>query len=85
MLNASAATRTVIKDLEYFDRALAQATPEQADSLIRAAIPLIMQSKLAKARIYSFDLLAHLEARTKQHEKSKEHYDTAYPKHIRHQ
>ncbi len=73
MLNASAATRTVIKDLEYFDRALAQATPGQADSLIRAAIPLVMQSKLAKARIYSFDLLAHLEARTKQHEKSKEH------------
>ncbi len=73
MLNASADTRTVIKDLEYFDKALAQATPGQADSLIRAAVPLIMQSKLAKARIYSFDLLAHLEARTKQHEKSKEH------------
>ncbi len=73
MLNASAATRTVIKDLEYFDGALARATPGQADSLIRAAVPLIMQSKLAKARIYSFDLLAHLEARTKQHEKSKEH------------
>jgi len=73
MLNASADTRTVIKDLEYFDRALAKATPGQADSLIRAAVPLLMQSKLAKARIYSFDLLAHLEARTKQHEKSKEH------------
>ena len=32
-----------------------------------------MQSKLAKARIYSFDLLAHLQASTKQHEKSREH------------
>ncbi|MDZ7635436.1 MAG: hypothetical protein U5L72_13805 [Bacteroidales bacterium] len=32
-----------------------------------------MQSKLMKARIYSFDLLAHLQARTKQHEKSREH------------
>jgi Na+/melibiose symporter-like transporter len=32
-----------------------------------------LQSKLTKARIYSFDLLAHLEARTKQHEKSREH------------
>jgi GPH family glycoside/pentoside/hexuronide:cation symporter len=73
MLNTSAATRTVIKDLEYVDKALAQATQEQADTLIRSAIPLIMQSKLTKARIYSFDLLAHLEARTKQHVKSREH------------
>jgi hypothetical protein len=55
------------------DAALAQSSPAHADSLISAAIPLIMQSKLLKARIYSFDLLAHLQARTKQHEKSREH------------
>jgi hypothetical protein len=59
--------------LEALDAALVQAPPAHADSLIRAAIPLIMQSKLMKARIYSFDLLAHLQARTKQHEKSREH------------
>jgi GPH family glycoside/pentoside/hexuronide:cation symporter len=73
MLNTSAATRTVIENLEIVDKALAQATQGQADTLIRSAIPLIMQSKLTKARIYSFDLLAHLEARTKQHEKSIAH------------
>ena len=33
----------------------------------------MMQSKLTKAKIYSFDLLAHLQARTKQHEKSRAH------------
>ncbi|MRR20332.1 MFS transporter [bacterium] len=73
MLNYSAATGRVISDLESVDRALTLASPEEADSLIRVAVPLIMQSKLVKARTYSFDLLAHLEARTKQNEKSKAH------------
>jgi hypothetical protein len=73
MLNTSAATGSLIRDLEDVDRALATVSQEEADSLIGVAVPLIMQSKLNKARIYSYDLLAHLEARTKQHEKSKEH------------
>lgn len=73
MLNTSAATGSLIRDLEDVDRALATASQEEADSLIGVAVPLVMQSKLNKARIYSYDLLAHLEARTKQHEKSKEH------------
>ena len=72
-LNASTALKSLISELESMDAALAQASPAHADSLIRAAIPLIMQSKLMKARTYSFDLLAHLQARTKQHEKSREH------------
>jgi hypothetical protein len=72
-INASTASKSLINELESMDEALAQAPPAHADSLIRAAIPLIMQSKLLKARIYSFDLLAHLQARTKQHEKSREH------------
>lgn len=72
-INASTASKSLISELESMDAALAQASPAHADSLIRAAIPLIMQSKLMKARTYSFDLLAHLQARTKQHEKSREH------------
>ncbi|MFN2336716.1 MAG: hypothetical protein ABR560_07075, partial [Bacteroidales bacterium] len=72
-LNASTSAKSLIGELESMEAALAQASPAQADSLIGAAIPLIMQSKLLKARIYSFDLLAHLQARTKQHEKSREH------------
>jgi hypothetical protein len=72
-MNASAASKSLIGELESMNTALAQASPEKADSLIRKLIPLIMQSKLTRARIYSFDLLAHLEARTKQHEKSRAH------------
>jgi GPH family glycoside/pentoside/hexuronide:cation symporter len=72
-MNASTASKSLISELESMDAALAQSSPAHADSLISAAIPLIMQSKLLKARIYSFDLLAHLQARTKQHEKSREH------------
>jgi GPH family glycoside/pentoside/hexuronide:cation symporter len=73
LLNATAVTGSLIQELETVDRALTQASPTQADSLLRAAIPLIMQSGLTKARIYSFDLLAHLQARIKQNEKSREH------------
>lgn len=70
---ASTATKSLIGELESIDAALAQTSPERADTLIRKLIPLIMEAKLTKARIYSFDLLAHLGARTKQHEKSREH------------
>jgi GPH family glycoside/pentoside/hexuronide:cation symporter len=70
---ASADSKLLIGDLESMNVALAQASPATTDSLIGKAVPLIMQSKLLKARIYSFDLLAHLQARTKQHEKSREH------------
>ncbi len=72
-INASTASKSLISEIESMNVALAQASPAQTDSLIRAAVPLIMQSKLLKARTYSFDLLAHLQARTKQHEKSREH------------
>ncbi len=71
--NASTVTSSLLRELEAVDRSLNQPVPAQADSLLRAAIPLIMQSGLTKARIYSYDLLAHLQARTKQHEKSREH------------
>ena len=72
-INATADSKLLIGELESMNLALAQASPATTDSLIRQAVPLIMQSKLLKARIYSFDLLAHLQARTKQHEKSREH------------
>ncbi|MCU0377823.1 MAG: MFS transporter [Bacteroidales bacterium] len=73
LIEASAASKSMISELANLNAALAQSSPQQADTLIRSAIPLIMQLKLMKAKIYSFDLLAHLQARTKQHEKSREH------------
>ncbi len=72
-INASAASKSLIGELESIDSALSQVSPGEADSLIRMAIPLMMQSKLTKAKIYSFDLLAHLQARTKQNERSRAH------------
>lgn len=48
-------------------------TATRADSLIKSAIPLILQPKLIKARISSFDLMYHLQNRLKVHEKSRDH------------
>lgn len=73
LVNASVETGSLIPELETVDKVLTRAAPVQADSLLRAAVPLVMQPGLTKARIYSYDLLAHLQARTKQHEKSREH------------
>src|SRR5690606_21098941 len=44
-----------------------------SDSLVRAAVPLIMQSKMTKARISSFDLLVHLRTRSNEQKKSRDH------------
>jgi GPH family glycoside/pentoside/hexuronide:cation symporter len=73
LLNASAVTESLIGELGQVDKELANADQAKTDSLISKAIALVIQSKLTKANIYSYDLLAHLHARTKQHEKSSEH------------
>lgn len=43
------------------------------DSLIKATIPYIMQAKLTKARITSFDLFVHLRTRSNEQKKSRDH------------
>lgn len=77
LMNATAVTRNNIEALERHSAALASATagmPSAAgDSLIRATIPLIMQSKLTRARISSFDLLVHLRSRSNEQQKSRAH------------
>lgn len=77
LMNASVVTRNNIEALERHSAALASATagmPAAAsDSLIGATIPLIMQSKLTRARISSFDLLVHLRSRPNEQQKSRAH------------
>jgi len=77
LLNATIATRQNIGELERIQAALARVSGEdpeaKADSLIRATIPFMMQSKLTKARINSFDLLVHLRTRSNEQKKSRDH------------
>lgn len=49
------------------------ASAAQSDSLLKPAIPLILEPKLTKARVTSFDLMYHLTNRLKVHEKSRDH------------
>jgi len=77
LLNATIVTRQNIGELERQQAALAGipggVQAATADSLIRTTVPLILQSKLTKARISSFDLLVHLRTRSNEQVKSRNH------------
>ncbi|NLD63190.1 MAG: MFS transporter [Bacteroidales bacterium] len=77
LMNAAVVTRQNIEALEKHHAALASAVPAVpavvGDSLVRATVPLIMQSKLTKARISSFDLFVHLRTRSNEQKKSRDH------------
>ncbi|MDM8003191.1 MAG: MFS transporter [Bacteroidota bacterium] len=77
LLNATIATRKNIEELERHQAALAGVSAGEpaatADSLVRATVPFIMQAKLTKARISSFDLLVHLRTRSNEQKKSQDH------------
>lgn len=71
-------TKTTISELEKLQVQLGNISSKSPDSLtkniITTAIPLILQPKLEKARLNSFELLAHLEGKSLESNKSKEHY-----------
>ncbi|MCU0460075.1 MAG: MFS transporter [Bacteroidales bacterium] len=77
LINATVVTRQNIKALERHSAVLASAPAGMpaaySDSLVRATVPLIIQSKLTRARISSFDLLVHLRSRSNEQEKSRAH------------
>ena len=63
-----------IKEMQLkIDKSAVTASADQIDSYVKSAIPLILQPKLTKARVISFDLKYHLQNRLKVHEKSKDH------------
>jgi GPH family glycoside/pentoside/hexuronide:cation symporter len=65
--------------LENLDQSLANSESLSSDSLTKTiktvAIPLILEPELDKARMNSFELVAHLEAKSLETIKSKEHYN----------
>ena len=77
LMNATTVTRQNIDALAKHNSSLASAGAGVpvgvSDSLIRATVPLIMQSKLTRARISSSDLLVHLRTRSNEQQKSRAH------------
>jgi GPH family glycoside/pentoside/hexuronide:cation symporter len=78
LLNALSATRSSVTGLEQMQQRLGNLDPQSPDSVINRiileAIPLSIQTNLVKARVNSFDLLTHLEAKAHEARKSAEHY-----------
>jgi hypothetical protein len=72
-------TKSTISKLETLQMQLGNINTQSPDSLTKTisitAIPLILQPKLEKARLNSFELLAHLQGKSLETEKSKEHFD----------
>ena len=71
-------TKSTIDGLEKLQTHLASLGPETEAPLIKAAvaeaIPLTLQTKLEKAKMNSFELMAHLESKSKEQKDSAEHY-----------
>jgi len=77
--NAQITTKATVSELVQIGRDLANLVPRGHDSLMNAvvmrAIPLTLQTKLVKARMYSFELRSHLEAKSLETKNSRKHYD----------
>ncbi len=71
-------TKSTISELEILQVQLGNIDTQSPDSLTKTimntAIPLILQPKLEKARLNSFELRAHLEGKSLESDKSREHY-----------
>ncbi len=77
--NAFLTTKVTSIELEQVQSLLASLVPRAQDSLMNAAveraIPLTLETKLVKARMYSFELRSHLEAKSLETKNSRKHYD----------
>ncbi|MHC1774568.1 MAG: MFS transporter [Lentimicrobium sp.] len=75
---AMLASKSTIKELEMLNARLENIGTQSPDSvtktIITEAIPLILQPKLEKARMNSFELLAHLEGKSLESDKSQDHF-----------
>jgi glycoside/pentoside/hexuronide:cation symporter, GPH family len=72
------ATKSTITELEKLQSDLKDLGPNaeasQLQTIVNRAIPLTLQTKLEKAKVYSFELSSHLETRSLATIRSKEHY-----------
>lgn len=73
-------TKSTMSEMELLKVQVGSLSSQSPDSLIKgsaaAAIPLILQPKLDKARLNSFELLSHLKGKSLESDKSKAHYAT---------
>ena len=78
LLNALSTIKATAGGLEELRLRLENLGPQAQDSQVKAtvaeAIPLTFQTKFEKARMYSFELMSHLESKSKESKNSVEHY-----------
>jgi glycoside/pentoside/hexuronide:cation symporter, GPH family len=77
--DALATMKSTAGGLEQLQVRLANLGPQAQDSLVKAtvaeAIPLTLQTRLEKARMNSFELMAHLQSQSRKHKNSLAHYE----------
>ena len=80
LLNSLTSTQSIVTELEKIQVRIEGLGSQAPDSLVKSviadAMPLTLQVKLLKARVNSFELLSHLEARSMETKNSKQHYQT---------
>ncbi len=80
LLNSLTSTQSIVTKLEKIQVRIEGLGSQAPDSLVKSVIadatPLTLQVKLLKARVNSFELLSHLEARSMETKNSKQHYQT---------
>lgn len=80
LLKALTTTRATVAGLEqlqqYLEKSGTQTRASEIPTIIEKTITLTLQTKLEKARIYSFELKSHLDAKSIGAKKSPEHYKT---------
>ncbi len=80
LLNSLSSTQSIVTELEKIQVRIESLGPQAPDSVVKSvigdAMPLTLQVKLLKARVNSFELLSHLEAKSLDTKNSKEHYQT---------
>ncbi len=78
LLNALSTIKATATGLEELRLRLANLGPQAQDSQVKAmvaeAIPLTFQTKFEKARMYSFELMSHLETKSLESKNSAGHY-----------
>jgi len=77
--DALATMKSTAGGLEQLQVRLANLGPQAQDSHVKAtvaeAIPLTLQTRLEKARMNSFELMAHLQSQSRKHNNSLAHYE----------
>lgn len=78
LLNAITATKINVGGLEDFRPRMESLRPQSSDSMVKnvskEAVALTLQTKLEKAKMNSFELLSHLEAKLLETQNSRKHY-----------